>query len=230
MGRWENNPNQHPTKGKDHTVNTKQGSHPWNWHCLSIVARLPHSRGHCHRKTENTIERELTNYEFDCWTPPSEAAELRTPRHAFPWVAQNLYPNERPDVVPGQYLFRQCSCFDVCFIWGQLCLIICNQFQLFWWYFVPCSMCKPSWTLRWTHIYTLMGMACMMPLPEAIDSLVTFLQSCDIVVICNLIATLKVWEGPYTLYYDRASTFKSNKFFGYKRLIDGCHKSIHLRW
>lgn len=78
--------------------------------------------------------------------------------------------------------------------------------------------------------YTLMGMACMIPLLEAIDSLVTFAHSRDI-VICNFIATLKVCKGQlYTIYYNRALAFKSNKFFGYKRLIDGSHKRIHLRW
>ena len=85
-------------------MNTNQRNHPWNRYCLSIVARLPHSQGHCLGNKENAI-RKKTNYEFECLgIPPSEATELHTLWYAFPRVAQNLYPKERPDAVLGQYL------------------------------------------------------------------------------------------------------------------------------
>lgn len=50
------------------------------------------------------LREKRTNYEFECLgTPPSEIIEFRTLRHAFPRVAQKLFPNERPDAVPGQH-------------------------------------------------------------------------------------------------------------------------------
>lgn len=87
--------------GKSHTANTKQRNNPCN--CLSIVARVSHSQGHCHRKRENATKRKkMLYYEFEyLGAPPSKASLFCTIRHVFPRVVQKLYPDERPNAVPG---------------------------------------------------------------------------------------------------------------------------------
>jgi hypothetical protein len=46
-----------------------------------------------------------TDAEFtDMGTPASEVREFRSLRRAFPRTKQTLFPNERPDAVPGQHL------------------------------------------------------------------------------------------------------------------------------
>lgn len=63
------------------------------------------------------LKEKCTNYEFECLgMPPNEVTELCTLRHAFPRVAQKLYPNEHLDAnsatregQPGDGLVRGLS-------------------------------------------------------------------------------------------------------------------------
>ena len=51
------------------------------------------------------IHESRTNEEFArVGTPPQEVMDFMTLRRAFPRVPQTLYPNERPDAVPGNHL------------------------------------------------------------------------------------------------------------------------------
>lgn len=52
-----------------------------------------------------SLREKMANYEFECLgTPPSQAIKFRTLLHAFPRVAQKLYPNEHSNAVLGQHL------------------------------------------------------------------------------------------------------------------------------
>jgi hypothetical protein len=54
---------------------------------------------------KEVIREHHTNDDFArAGTPPSEVIEFMTLRRAFPRVPQMLYPNERPDAVPGNHL------------------------------------------------------------------------------------------------------------------------------
>lgn len=55
-----------------------------------------------------------TDAEFtDMGTPASEVHEFQSLRRAFPRTKQSLFPNERPDAVPGQHLhFTQIPMYE----------------------------------------------------------------------------------------------------------------------
>jgi hypothetical protein len=56
------------------------------------------------QRGKEVIREYRTNEDFArTGTPPSEAIEFMTLRRAFPRVPQMLYPNERPDAVPGNH-------------------------------------------------------------------------------------------------------------------------------
>ena len=63
---------------------------------------------------KNVLVEKRTDAEFtSVGTPISEVREFRSLRRAFPRTAQFLYPNERPDVVPGQHLhFTQIPMYE----------------------------------------------------------------------------------------------------------------------
>ena len=101
----ENSPNQHPPKEKDRTLNMKQGNHPWYRYCLLNVAWLPIQEAIAIERRKVPWKDKMTNYKFECLgTLPSEATVFCTFRQAFPYVAQNLYPDENPYPMVGQYL------------------------------------------------------------------------------------------------------------------------------
>lgn len=80
-------------------------STPTPWKEFSIMTWFPPSwgPGHYHRKREMPLKAKLIDYEFErLGIAPSKAVELCTLWHVFPQVAQK--PNEKLDVVPGQYL------------------------------------------------------------------------------------------------------------------------------
>jgi hypothetical protein len=73
-------------------------------------------------------------------------------------------------------------------------------------------------------------MAALLPLIEALDSLITFSQKRD-VFICDFIGAVKVCEGQlYTLYNCHSQSFKSDEFFVFKGIVEGTHDHIHTRW
>jgi hypothetical protein len=80
------------------------------------------------------------------------------------------------------------------------------------------------------NVETLFGLNVMMPMLEAIHSLIKFAQLRN-VFVCNLITTSKVGEGDvYHMFYYRESSFEGNVFNYFTTLINSVHKSINLCW
>ncbi len=72
-------------------------------------------------------------------------------------------------------------------------------------------------------------MAALLPLIEALDSLITFSQKRD-VFICDFIDAMKMCEGQlYTLYNCHSQSFTTDKFFVFKGIVEGTHDHIHTR-
>jgi hypothetical protein len=76
----------------------------------------------------------------------------------------------------------------------------------------------------------LLGMAALLPLIEALDTLITFSHKRD-VFICDFIGAVKVCEGQlYTMYNCHSQAFMTDEFFVFKSLAKGTHDHIHTRW
>ena len=76
----------------------------------------------------------------------------------------------------------------------------------------------------------LLEMATLLPLIEALDSMITFSQKCD-VFICDFIGAVKVCQGQlYTLYNCHSQSFTTDEFFVFKGIVEGTHDHIHTRW
>lgn len=78
--------------------------------------------------------------------------------------------------------------------------------------------------------YTMLGMCALLPLLEAIDTLVNFAQRRD-VYICDFVAAVKVCQGSlYRMYEDKATAFSSDEFWSFNNLLDCSHEQIHIKW
>jgi hypothetical protein len=81
-----------------------------------------------------------------------------------------------------------------------------------------------------TNVKTLLGLNVIMPLLEAIHSLIKLSQLCD-VFVCVFIIILKICEGDvYQMYYDNQYNFQGDVFGNFHALINYVHESIDLRW
>ena len=92
------------TSSKSHNLKTKEAIPS-----IDIVSQMwlgfpIHEAVASHRGKE-IIHEHRTNEDFArIGTPPREIIDFKTLRRAFPRVSQTLYPNERPDAVPGNHL------------------------------------------------------------------------------------------------------------------------------
>ena len=78
--------------------------------------------------------------------------------------------------------------------------------------------------------YFLLGMCCLIPLLESIDSLVKFSQGRN-VFVCNMVATIKMRQGQlFSLYFDKTTCYSSDEFLSFKNLLDCSHEVIHMKW
>lgn len=78
--------------------------------------------------------------------------------------------------------------------------------------------------------YTMLGMCALLPLLEAIDTLVVFAQKRD-VYICDFVAAVKVCQASlYRMYEDRATAYSSDEFWSFNNLLDCSHEQIHIKW
>lgn len=76
----------------------------------------------------------------------------------------------------------------------------------------------------------MLGMCALLPLLEAIDSLVTFAQKRD-VYICDFVAAVKVCQASlYRMYEDKATSFSTDEFWSLNNLLDCSHEQIHIKW
>jgi len=73
-------------------------------------------------------------------------------------------------------------------------------------------------------------MTALMPLLEALDILVTFVQKRD-VHVCDFVAALKIAEGQlFTLFVDKATAYATDEFWAMKNIIECSHSQIHMQW
>ena len=78
--------------------------------------------------------------------------------------------------------------------------------------------------------YTLLGMCALLPLLEAVDTLVNFAQKKD-VYICDFVAAVKVCQSSlYRMYEDEMTAFNSDEFWSFINLLDCSHERIHIKW
>jgi len=78
--------------------------------------------------------------------------------------------------------------------------------------------------------YTLLGMTALLPLLEAIDTLVLFAQKRD-VYVCDFVAAVKVCQASlYRMYEDRGTSFSTDEFWSFNNLLDCSHEQIHIKW
>jgi hypothetical protein len=94
----------HSDSTKSHNMKTKEAIPS-----IDIVAQMwlgfpIHEAVATQRGTEIIREHRTTDNFARIGTPPNEVIEFMTLRRAFPRVPQLLYPNERPDAVPGNHL------------------------------------------------------------------------------------------------------------------------------
>jgi len=79
-----------------------------------------------------------------------------------------------------------------------------------------------------TNVKTLLGLNVIMPLLEAIHSLIKFSQLCD-VFVCVFIVVMKICEGDVNqMYYDNEYDFQGDVFGNFHALINSIHESISL--
>jgi hypothetical protein len=80
-----------------------------------------------------------------------------------------------------------------------------------------------------TNVETLLGLNTMMPLLEAIHSLIKFAQLKDVFVY-DFITIMKICEGDvYCMFCDSQSSFEGDVFTNFKALINIAHDNISLR-
>jgi hypothetical protein len=78
--------------------------------------------------------------------------------------------------------------------------------------------------------YIPLGMTCLLPLMEAINTLIQFAQKRD-VFICDVVVALHHCQGQiYKMYKDGESAFKTDEFWSYKQLVACSHEQIHMQW
>ena len=78
--------------------------------------------------------------------------------------------------------------------------------------------------------YPLLGMCALLPLLEAVDTLVNFAQKRDI-YICNFMVAMKICQASlYKMYEDKATLFSTDEFWSFNNLLDASHEQIHIKW
>jgi len=79
-----------------------------------------------------------------------------------------------------------------------------------------------------TNVEMLLRLNVVLPLLEAMHSLIKFAQLWDMFV-CDFIAIVKIFEGDvYWMYCDIHSFFQGDVFMDFQALIDYVHESINL--
>jgi hypothetical protein len=78
--------------------------------------------------------------------------------------------------------------------------------------------------------YLALGMTCLLPLLECINSLVKFVQGRN-VFICDFVATLTMCQGQfYEMYRDDTKAFGTHQFVAFKQMVECRHEEIHVKW
>jgi hypothetical protein len=78
--------------------------------------------------------------------------------------------------------------------------------------------------------YVLLGMMALLPLLEAVNSLIEFAQRRDI-FICDFVAALETCHNQlFTYYMNQDTRWRRDDFHSFNQLIACSHESILLKW
>jgi hypothetical protein len=78
--------------------------------------------------------------------------------------------------------------------------------------------------------YLALGMTCLLPLLECINSLVKFVQSQN-VFICDFVGALTTCQAQlYEMYLDEGKAFGTHHFLDFKQMAECRHKQLHVKW
>jgi hypothetical protein len=80
-----------------------------------------------------------------------------------------------------------------------------------------------------TDLHLLLGVVAILPLMEAIGSLLNFAQRWD-VFIFNFIATVKIYQDQLYRLCSNNTTFTNDEFQSLNGLVVCDHQQIHLKW
>ena len=78
--------------------------------------------------------------------------------------------------------------------------------------------------------YVLLGMLALLPMLEAVDTLIQWAQKRD-AFICDFVAALGTCQtNLYTFYLNAHTTFRRDEFHAYNQVIQCSHEQILLKW
>ena len=78
--------------------------------------------------------------------------------------------------------------------------------------------------------YVLLGMLALLPMLEAVDTLIQWAQKRD-AFICDFVAALGTCQANlYTFYLNADTTFRRDEFHAYNQVIQCSHEQILLKW
>jgi hypothetical protein len=78
--------------------------------------------------------------------------------------------------------------------------------------------------------YLALGMTCLLPLLECINSLVKFAQRRN-VYICDFVAALTMCQGQlFEMYRDDTKAFGTHQFVAFKQMVECRYEQIHVKW
>jgi hypothetical protein len=78
--------------------------------------------------------------------------------------------------------------------------------------------------------YLALGMTCLLPLLECINSLVKFAQSRN-VFICDFFGALTTCQAQlFEMYLDEGKAFTTHHFVDFKQMAECRHEQIHVKW
>jgi hypothetical protein len=78
--------------------------------------------------------------------------------------------------------------------------------------------------------YLALGMTCLLPLLECINSLVKFAQSRN-VFICDFVGALTICQAQlFEIYVDDGKAFGTHHFVDFRQMVECRHEQIHVKW
>jgi hypothetical protein len=78
--------------------------------------------------------------------------------------------------------------------------------------------------------YVVLGMACLNPLLDCINTLVKFAQAQN-VYICDFVATFTNCQGQlFEMYLHKQSAFATHNFIEFRQMVECRHEQIHVKW
>ncbi len=78
--------------------------------------------------------------------------------------------------------------------------------------------------------YVLLGMLALLPMLEAVDTLIQWAQKRD-AFICDFVGALGICQTSlYTFYLNADTAFRKDKFHAYNQVLQCFHEQILMKW